>query len=287
MAKKKIEPRKIAIVGFTEHRRSAPWMEDTWTIWGMNNLHTVIGEEWTDRAGAWFNLHPRADSEKDQVHTEWAKEYCKVPYYTFDEWQGYPTNVRFPASDLTVKYGTKYFTNTVSWMVAFAMATLESALVEWKEGRGKADADGAVEEWDERMRPTIGIWGVDMAATSEYAAQRPSCEYFIGIAKGLGYEVVIADGSELLKSASMYGMSDDSDMREKMKFRMDEHQNRINEMTNKKNAMVAELQQIDGMLNQFTGAIAELQYFHGIWTQPAVGSTRSTGGDDGEDTDAG
>jgi hypothetical protein len=51
---------------------------------------------------------------------------------------------------------------------------------------------------------TIGMWGVDMAldgvtGESEYSHQRPSVEYWLGIAQGRGIKLVLPTESEILK----------------------------------------------------------------------------------------
>ena len=49
------------------------------------------------------------------------------------------------------------------------------------------------------------MYGVDMAQdtllAAEYSEQRPSCEYFIGLAEGAGIRVDIPGGSDLLGGA--------------------------------------------------------------------------------------
>ena len=62
----------------------------------------------------------------------------------------------------------------------------------------------------------IGLWGVDMAQhgvkqghagwfTSEYARQRPSVEYWLGVAEGMGIDVTVPDESDILKCSVIYG----------------------------------------------------------------------------------
>lgn len=279
--KKKTEPelRRIAIVGFTEHRKYAPWDDDGWEKWGLNNLHTVIGEEQTNSCARWFNLHTPELITKDTVHVEWARDYCRVPYYTFDTVDFCDTNVLFPAREMIERFGSNYFTNSISWMIALAMRELEPALIHWRANR--PEDPQAAAEWDGVYRPIIGIWGVDMAATTEYANQRPSCEYWIGVAQGLGYFVSIAEGSDLLQAATMYGMGDDSPLRRKLEFRLTEHQQAIATLQAKRAEVAGQLGQIDGQIASFQGAISELQYIHGIWTTKTAESTRGTENEDG------
>jgi hypothetical protein len=75
-----------------------------------------------------------------------------------------------------------YFTNSISFMLALAI--------------------------DEGYH-TIQVYGVDMAQESEYNFQRPSCEYFLGIAKGRGIEIFLPKTSDLLKVRWMYGYEDE------------------------------------------------------------------------------
>ena len=85
------------------------------------------------------------------------------------------------------KYGD-YFNNTVSWVLAFAMS------------------EGFKE---------IHIYGVDMATHSEYGHQRPSCEYFIGLARGMGIKVVLPKESGLLRTKYLYGLETERENVEK------------------------------------------------------------------------
>lgn len=88
-----------------------------------------------------------------------------------------PNSVAFPLEECKAKLGD-YFASSVAYMIA--MAILE----------------GATE---------IQIYGIDMLTESEYAVQRPNVEYLLGMARGLGIVVKVAEGSTLLKSNFRYG----------------------------------------------------------------------------------
>ena len=62
----------------------------------------------------------------------------------------------------------------------------------------------------------IGIWGVDMELSSEYGHQRPSCEYFVGIADGLGIEMIVPERSDICKARKLYAFQDDKGFNAKM-----------------------------------------------------------------------
>jgi hypothetical protein len=46
---------------------------------------------------------------------------------------------------------------------------------------------------------------VNMTNADEYSHQKPSCEYFVGIARGRGIKVLVPTGSDLLKTGRLYG----------------------------------------------------------------------------------
>jgi hypothetical protein len=87
-----------------------------------------------------------------------------------------PNAVLYPIDEIIKTFGN-YFTNTISYMIALAL----------------------ISDFDE-----IHILGVDMAVDSEYAWQRPSCEYFIGLARGMGKKVYIPETCDLLKTRYLY-----------------------------------------------------------------------------------
>src|SRR5689334_15473635 len=52
---------KVAIVGFTDHRKEAPFGDPEWEIWGLNELYRYMPVEQFTR---WFELHDRSDFVK-------------------------------------------------------------------------------------------------------------------------------------------------------------------------------------------------------------------------------
>jgi len=120
------------------------------------------------------------------------------------------------------------------------------------------------------MRPdSIGMYGVDMAQdhllAAEYSEQRPSCEYFLGIAEGLGIELHIPNGSDLLASSHLYGYEDSGRVIEKMG-------SRFQELGKNRDQMAAQLQQIEQQvaslrdnMSQMTGAQQEVTYWRKNW----------------------
>lgn len=189
--------KKVAICGCSDTKHLAPFNDPTWDIWGINNGfgHVV-------RKTGWFEIHP-VKFEGGKWHRrkllrpgvfEWSTEFrgmdtgkyikmladLDVPVYMQQHWDEIPKSVPYPLNDIMAKFGG-YFTNTVSYMIALAI------LQGYRE---------------------IGCYGVDMAATTEYGAQRPSCEFFLGVAAGLGIRVIIPDQCDLLKTRFLYGFGE-------------------------------------------------------------------------------
>ena len=193
--------KKVAIVGCAESKMLAPFDDPEFEIWGVNNLYPHI-----KRATRWFEIHNinhngerffrRGDrqfrgQEVDQYLShlgEWAKEK-NCPVYMQKHWDIVPTSVEYPVQKMLKEFGT-YFTNTISWELALAIS----------------------EGFEE-----IHVYGVDMAVDSEYHHQRPSCEYFLGIAMGRGIKVHIPDQADLLKTRFLYGFQEPEELAWKRK----------------------------------------------------------------------
>lgn len=173
---------KIAIVAKAPSSRLlAPFHDESWEIWSLSDNFTVI-----PRWDRWFEIHD-LDRYK-QLYPDYYDWMCSLPagekpIYVVECRDEMPAGVLFPWQALMKKYG-EYFTNSISWMTAFAIEEL-------------LKVDG------ER---TVGLWGVDMATNTEYAHQRPSCEYFIGWARAIGIEVVVPDECDLMKCARPYAI---------------------------------------------------------------------------------
>jgi len=90
-----------------------------------------------------------------------------------------PLSQAFPLKECVKEFGMPYFSNTVGYMIAYALL------------------QGARE---------IQLWGINQAGSHEYSEERPSVEYWIGIAVGRGVKVVInGKDSQLLKFKGRYG----------------------------------------------------------------------------------
>lgn len=194
MAKKDVAPtpkKKVAILGFTPHRDMAPFDNPEFEIWTVNNLYKFVPR--TDRI---FQIHhPRHlvaphHGQDGQEQVEFLRT-TEIPVYMQEHYEDIPASVRFPIEELSLAFGVNrpdgsvepgYWTNSISFMIALAIH----------------------EGFEE-----IHVYGVDMAVGTEYEHQRPSCEYFIGIARGRGIKVVLPAESDLLKARFIYGYQEE------------------------------------------------------------------------------
>lgn len=86
------------------------------------------------------------------------------------------TQNNYPLKEIIAKYKSRFFTNSISYMIAYAIYS----------GFEK-----------------IFMYGVDMDIDGEYTFERPSVTYWIGFARGCGVEVNIA--SDIDNPLFLYG----------------------------------------------------------------------------------
>lgn len=190
---------KVAIIGKAPSSRLlAPYdQSESWEIWSISDNYNVI-----PRWDRWFEIH-ELDRYKELYpeYYDWmaALPAGGKPLYVTDTHHELPAAVPFPWEQLTRTYG-RYFTNSISWLICFAIEEITKAI---RKETGKAHV--GPEDY-RAFGAAIGLWGVDMATATEYEHQRPSCEWFLGWAKGLGIEVVIPDECDLVKCARLYAI---------------------------------------------------------------------------------
>jgi len=221
--------KKVAIVGF-----AASSMEDVrihfgdpdWEIWGLNQLYMAFPGI-VPNATRWFQIHPRHhydSSMRDHSHHKWMGSQQSFPIYMGRKWPDIPMSIAYP-KDFIADQFRRYFTNSISWMVATAIyETLEA----WQHGM-----DGFEE---------IALYGIDMAMGgpgSEYSFERPSVEYFCGIVDGMnkarqasglnGINLIIPSKSDICKTLFLYPFEETAPFREKLMARKRELRQRLDQ----------------------------------------------------------
>ena len=148
-------------------------------IWGLNSLYIPFPQV-LSHATRWFQIHQDDDAMGADYKTFALLNTYEFPVYTIGKRDDCKNSIAYPRDEIVAEFGT-YFNNSISWMLALAI----------------------YEEFKE-----IYLYGVDMAVEIEYGHQRPSCEYFLGIATGRGIRVILPRGSDLLKAGRLYGFED-------------------------------------------------------------------------------
>ena len=255
--------RKIAIVGTSDTMRFAPYDDPTWDIWGVNNGFLKM-KRWTH----WFELHyinfdgtfwnRRQDKNFRGMAVEQylrSLDSLNVPVFMQTKNPLIKQSIPFPYNDLMTFFGTKYFTNTISWETGFAL---------WLAMKGLVDE--------------LGIYGVDMATTSgpegtqEYGSQRPSCEYFLGLwnmwAQMTGHKKIhLPDECDLLKSRYIYGIQE---LEETAWFK--KCMNTIQAMNERLHHAQMEEQRSHDKVQQYIGAVSAVKDMGRNWGNPGGGS---------------
>ena len=249
-----LEKPKIAIVGFAAgHAHKAPFSDPDVEAWGINQLWKILPDRQFDR---WFELHSLYDFyHANPAHKEFLREF-KGPVYVREQdyalalkW-GIDTAQPFPHRILTEQF-RPYFTNTISWLLALAIMMHP--------------------EW-------LGMYGIDMAQdhilAAEYSSQRPSCEYFMGLAEGFGIELVVPNGSDLLAASHLYGFEDSGRVLEKMGSRYVELGANKEQIMGQMNQIESQLASLRSTMSQMDGAQQEVNYWKKNWmTPPATPDT--------------
>lgn len=177
---------KIAIIGKAPSSvKLAPYNDPEWEIWSL-------GDNWRNvpRWDRWFELHDLAEGVKrwPKDHVDWLKACPEL--WVAHPHPDLPQATQYPKNEILSRF-FGYFNNSISWMIALAMYERVAGI---------------------RNVTDIGLWGVDMAVSDpaqgnngEYEHQRPSCEFYVGMAAGMGIKMHIPEQSDLLKTSRLYG----------------------------------------------------------------------------------
>lgn len=173
--------RKIAVIGkASDSMLLAPYDDPSWQIWVLND--TPVRAE-VPRWDVLFEMHEHTAEQRAEqpAHYAWLRQRCGKPIFMHPDnvSDEFPDAVSYPLEEMKARF-RDYFTCTAAYQLALALA----------------------------CEPTeIGIWGVNMALDGEYQTQRPSVEYFLGLADTqLGTKNVhVPPQSDLLKTLVGYG----------------------------------------------------------------------------------
>ena len=228
--------KKVAIVGFAESWKSAPFADDAVEIWALNEFW-----KYAPRWSRWFELHDaetlgvttRDLSEGEQKrHLDWLSQAHDGgrPIYMQPQFCDgrFPNATPYPLDRMVARFG-RYFTSTIGYMLALAI----------DEGYS----------W-------IGLYGVDLASHQEYPYQRPNAEYLIGMARGLGIEVEVAAHSAILRSNFLYGYEQEPTAHPLVAFARDQ----IGKLKQEHEKHLVTANTIDGAMQAYQNLIAAADF---------------------------
>lgn len=241
--------RKVAIVGKAPSSKDlAPYDDESWEIWGVGDLGMHV-----KRITRSFEVHDLQSGFKrwNDGYTGYLRAEHEFPIYVFEKHPEVKSAVAYPRREILDEFGPlmvdnegkelSYFTNSIAWMLALAIY----------EG---------VQE--------IGLWGVDMAQhgvglLSEYAHQRPSCEFWMGVAVGRGIKVMVHQHSDLLKTPYQYGFdSEPSALRLLHSARDGDLQNGLKKAANKTKEVEYKIRQrqtrVEYLEKRLLGVVGEI-----------------------------
>lgn len=242
---------KIAIVGFAPNWETAPFENDDFEIWGLNELYKYFQKKKGAVADRWFEIHSRESPSKNtEEHIGFLKQ-CPIPVYMQEHYPDIPNSKPYPLEEVIEfvyskgmrldivedmgkfrKTKNRYATNSITWMFLLA----------WMEGFKE-----------------IHIYGVDLACKDEYLYQRPNLEYYIGGAQVDGVTVPMPETCDLLKASQLYGFETDNKFRIKMKKRIVDLNTRVQECNKALNKIHADKEMLSRQEAQLKGEMIALE----------------------------
>ena len=176
----------------------APYGNSNWDVWSCSpGTYGVI-----PRSDRFFELH-RYEPGQPWMSPEYCEFLRNHPFvYVAEERSELPNGRLLPLQEMIQRFSPYFFTSTIAYMMALAIM----------EGYEK-----------------IGLFGIDMAAESEYMDQRLGCQFFATLARANGIEVGVPPESDLFRPAPLYGVSEVSHARIKAMARRRELEARVND----------------------------------------------------------
>jgi len=202
---KKGTKKPLCIIGTAPTCKDAPYDdnidgENIYDIWAIDGAITNPGVKRVDKL---FEMHPKRYYGLQMIE-ERLKEF-DGPVVMQTHVEAIPNSVAYPYDEVKKMFyhpmmdDNLYVTNTITWIILQALY------------EGYTD---------------ISLYGVHMAHDTEYAYQRSSCSWALGIVHGwiiagLPYKLTIAPESSLFKAEYEYGFKEPTQTMQFIKGRID------------------------------------------------------------------
>lgn len=208
----------------------APFGDPNWEIWACSP-----GNWASPRVDAWFEMHSlaRKNVRGNEPYINVLRTHPRVYLSAPDKL--IPNAIVYPKDDILPHFGGQYvesfMQSSVSYMLAMAIT----------------------------LKPkVIGLWGVDMAAESEYDYQRPGCHFFFNEALKRGIDITAPPQSDIMNPLPLYGYKEHSPMYWRQKARKQELMERVREADHK----MREAELTKATLN---GALSDINYINNTY----------------------
>ena len=224
----------LCILGTAESLSEAPFGDETVEMWAAG---TAIAFPACERADKVFELHPRRYWGAPNVMERYVE--FKGEVIMQDHYDEIPNSIAYPHDEikdmfhLDVMGSNLYVTNTITWMILLAIY------------QGYTD---------------ISLYGVHMSHSTEYAYQRSSCSWALGIihgkiidgttVNGCKYRLHIADKSSLLNAEYEYGYDEPTKQMQYLKGRIDGLKAGINEASGQITALNERKLRTEGAISE-------------------------------------
>jgi len=166
--------KRINIMGSARGWEETPF--DDGEVWAVNNVHIYREVDLVIDIHH-HCLYPIVEKDKQSIEDIKKKG---IPFMSREAIPGIPNSIKYPLEEISEEFDTDYFGSGIDYIIALAIYR------------------GATE---------IHVYGVMMAKGSEYFHQKPSVEFWLGVAKGRRIEVVVHGESSILKTKNclLYG----------------------------------------------------------------------------------
>jgi hypothetical protein len=231
----------LCIIGTATTSKDAPYdmavdggEEYVYDIWGIN---TALVKEDVKRLDVCFEMHPKRYWGQQMVTARLndfgGRVVMQGHYDTIPKSEAYPREAIKAKYHLEAMGDNLYVTNTITWMLLLALE------------EGYTD---------------ISLFGIHMAHDTEYAYQRASCSWVLGIIHGWildgkDYKLTIPEESQLLKAEYEYGFDEPTQMMEFLKGRQQGMDKGIAEAT-------TQIKSLQTSIDKTLGARSEAQLLY-------------------------
>lgn len=245
--------RRIAILGFGATAKDTPVSDATWELWAMNGFWRAAKPDFgldipEERYGLWFDMHTIEYTREYGVvakigdaQERWLEQRHPFPIYMLEENAAFPSVRAYPIEELVAQLGRDYFTSSVAYALALALAQPDVA--------------------------EIGLWGIDLVHSTEYGDQRPCAEYWIGRAEAAGITVTIHEKSALLKQHNRYGYEVPNELEREVRSYLDQMEQHLGKSITDR---VGEMEKLRQQAQSEDGALQAVRNIKGrldIWSR--------------------